>query len=1494
MSEPNSSFDPVAALAGEFAERYRRGERPALTEYTTRYPELADQIRELFPALVVMEELGSVEGPRSGASGDTVAGKVPEQLGDYRLLREVGRGGMGVVYEAVQESLGRHVALKVLAASGRLSPTHLERFRREARAAARLHHTNIVPVHGVGEYEGVHYYAMQFIQGQGLDEVLKEVRRLRGPKDPPSAETPGPGAGGSHSLAQGLVSGQFAGTDASGQARAAAREGEAPAEPVALVGRRTDFQSVRGPDGLKIRPTKQGSAGASPSRPVSTAPNATNSASGSELTAQPEAQYFRSVAQMGVQIAAGLDYAHKQGILHRDIKPSNLLLDARGTVWITDFGLAKEEGTDELTHTGDIVGTIRYMAPERFGGWADPRSDVYGLGVTLYELLTLRPAFADSDRHRLIERVTHEDPPRPRKLDRLVPRDLETIVLKAIDKEPGRRYQTAAELAKDLERFLAGEPVRARRIGMWERGVKWVKRRPAVAGLLAVSAAAALALIAGTIVYNVQLGAALQNTQRQLAKERVSNARALRNGGQVGRRFESLEALTNAAELFRALGELDEKRTLDLRNEAIACLVLPDVRPGKAWKPDPDWSRPKNFDPQLQLYVVHSAFDDDTEKPDVRRGQLSVRRVANDQEVALLPGFGSRVLATQFSPDSRYLAVKYEAGQLQNYVLHNCVWDLSRPEAILRIPQDRYDTLPSFNPDSRLVALARPDNSIEVYELPAGAPFRNLPRSIEAESVHFHPDGQRLAIKSANFVQLCALSDGKELARFNHQTGINTLAWRNDGKVFATGCNDHNIYLWDMAKPAQFLRILKGHVGIVTGLGFSHGGDLLLSDSEDSTTRLWDPMTGRQLLTMPGGLSCQFGPNDQGLDHGWQVATGRECRTFHGPNALTWVALHPGGRLMASASAGDLLQLWDLAAAREGDKELASLPAGGGLRGSFDPKGKSLIVDSNMGLRRWPITPDPTPGGLRIGPPQSLGQSARAPLVFRQRDPDLALSGDGRTVAYNPQDGHALLYELEDPRRKLVIDSPGLRCPALSPDGRWLAAGTSEGRGVTVWDARTGKPAHTIDLGEPGDRVSWPAFSPDGEWLVTGTSAEYGFWEVGSWRKVHGHRRENAARSFGWIVFSPVSKMVAVLHSVSEVRLLHPATGRELARLPTSGGPFCFSPDGSQLVTAAGKDGAFQVWDLRLIRQRLAEMGLDWTDDNWTPSSLAPAPFPQGNGVGARGPLRVKVLPPEPVPPSRELDAEAYYERGLLFVRMRLSPWSDFDRVRALNPKLLRWDEVHDACAEVIERNPTDARTYHLRAHAHEFLGRWERAVADHSQAIQLDPPARNQFICRGRAYLRAGQRDRAEEDFRNAVGLKPDDARDLAFELVASPHLFDRERNLALELAKQVNRLAPDAAMYGNILGAAQYWAGDWEAALTTLEKAEKLARGKYLGFNAYFRAQCQQQLGDPVKAKEYHDRAVRWCEEHLDKVSTLDRQELKAVRAVAEALRTAPPPGP
>jgi len=245
--------------------------------------------------------------------------------------------------------------------------------------------------------------------------------------------------------------------------------------------------------------------------------------------------YFQSVARIGMHVAEALACAHAHGVLHRDIKPSNLLLDTEGAVWVTDFGLAKAEGMDELTHTGDIVGTLRYMAPERFSGKSDPRSDVYSLGLTLYELLTLRAAFEETDRHRLIQQITQTEPPRPRKLERFVPADLETIVLKASDREPERRYQSATEMAEDLSCFLADRPIQARRASNFERIWRWCRRNP---GIAASSAAAMAALLIG-------LGVALWQWHR--ADENAQQAEA--NALQAKKDFElALQAIEHMLE----------------------------------------------------------------------------------------------------------------------------------------------------------------------------------------------------------------------------------------------------------------------------------------------------------------------------------------------------------------------------------------------------------------------------------------------------------------------------------------------------------------------------------------------------------------------------------------------------------------------------------------------------------------------------------------------------------------------------------------------------------------------------------------------------------------------------------------------------------------------------------------------------------------------------------------------------------------------------------
>jgi serine/threonine protein kinase len=487
MASSSSERNPVERLAEEFAARLRRGERPALSEYTAQYPQYAEQIEELFPALVMMEHLKPAKEDLTGPSAPPTAEDVPplECLGDYRILREVGRGGMGVVYEAEQQALGRRVALKVLPRKLLADSKHRRRFERAARLAAKLHHTNIVPVFGVGEQDGLPYYVMQFIQGLGLNEVLEELTRVRAGGESPSAAAnsqnpPGKGLSAAD-VARSLLTGPFE--------PAAAEASLNPSSP-GLPARDAGEEALAAPSADRLTNNLSDSSVVLPGQ----------SGPSGQRKAKPPT-YWQSVAQIGVQVARALEYAHQQGVLHRDIKPSNLLLDRRTTVWVTDFGLAKASDSEDLTHTGDVLGTLRYMPPEAFEGESDARSDIYSLGLTLYELLASRPAFEESDRHKLIKQVTTGEPPRLERLNPEVPRDLVTIVHKAIDRDPQQRYSSAGELAVDLQRFTDDEPIKARPIGATERLIRWCRHNPLLAGsLMTVAATLILGIVAAWLL----------------------------------------------------------------------------------------------------------------------------------------------------------------------------------------------------------------------------------------------------------------------------------------------------------------------------------------------------------------------------------------------------------------------------------------------------------------------------------------------------------------------------------------------------------------------------------------------------------------------------------------------------------------------------------------------------------------------------------------------------------------------------------------------------------------------------------------------------------------------------------------------------------------------------------------------------------------------------------------------------------------------------------
>jgi eukaryotic-like serine/threonine-protein kinase len=420
--------DPLDLIAEEFAARVRRGERPAVSEYTAKHPEMAEDLQELLPAVAQIEWMKKAQKTVPTGPGPDDASP-PKRLGDYRIVREIGRGGMGIVYQAVQESLGRRVALKVLPAAARRDPAKRARFLREAQAAARLHHTHIVPVFGVGEADGVPYYVMQFITGVGLHELIYSW----GDEDD------------------------------------------------------------NAPPGF------------------------------------PRPNQWKKIARLMRSAALAVQEAHDAGILHRDLKPANLLLDPHGHVWVTDFGLAKLMDEASLTPTGDVMGTVQYMAPESLRGHSDERSDVYGLGMTLYELCCRRTPFAGTNPAEIIKQIGDREPDPPRNYSPNIPRDLETVILKSIARDRRERYRSAEAFADDLLAFTQDRAVAAKRLTITGQAIRWGKRNPAMAGLAGFSCAVCLlAALFGWVMY-ARAQNALSQQQELVARTTRSNDQLQKN-----------------------------------------------------------------------------------------------------------------------------------------------------------------------------------------------------------------------------------------------------------------------------------------------------------------------------------------------------------------------------------------------------------------------------------------------------------------------------------------------------------------------------------------------------------------------------------------------------------------------------------------------------------------------------------------------------------------------------------------------------------------------------------------------------------------------------------------------------------------------------------------------------------------------------------------------------------------------------------------------------
>jgi serine/threonine protein kinase len=458
----------LAELVERLSARLEAGALVDWEELDREYPDHATELRRLLPTLQRLAELS--RGPSVIVpDGES---HLPGELGDYRIIREIGRGGMGIVYEAEQMSLRRRVALKVLPFASLLDSQHLQRFKNEALAAASLDHPHVVKVYAVGCERGVHFIAMQYIDGRTLADLIRE--RRDGPK-------------AAH------VGGQEA--------------------TCTFVGEPTETGSTRSP-----------ASRSNPHTPL-------------------DYDYIERVTQWGIDAAEALEHAHSLGIVHRDIKPGNLLVDGQGEIYIADFGLAKVANAPGVTTAGDLLGTVRYMSPEQAEAQhdlVDHRADIYSLGATLYEVLTLTPVFDGLDRHAILSRIATVDPTAPRKVDRRIPRDLETVIVKTLEKDSSQRYQSAIELAGDLKRFLIHEPIRAKPPAFVPRVAKWARRNRAAVW----SAAAAFMVGVAALTLTTVLVVRAYESEAELRKIAERDAELER----AGRVSDAVEVLVSQCE----------------------------------------------------------------------------------------------------------------------------------------------------------------------------------------------------------------------------------------------------------------------------------------------------------------------------------------------------------------------------------------------------------------------------------------------------------------------------------------------------------------------------------------------------------------------------------------------------------------------------------------------------------------------------------------------------------------------------------------------------------------------------------------------------------------------------------------------------------------------------------------------------------------------------------------------------------------------------------
>ncbi|MBX3417115.1 MAG: protein kinase [Pirellulaceae bacterium] len=1078
-------MENVEQLVEKFLTELRAGEEPDVDRFCNRFPQFANELREILPTVLLFELSLQSTWPKH----DHEQRIVPEQIGQYEIVREIGAGGMGIVYEARHIELGRRVALKVLTASLSTDRTHRERFHREIRLASNLHHTNIVPVFETGTYAGTPFFTMQLIDGQSLEHWPIQTRQLS--------------------------------------------------------------ESVR----------------------------------------------FRLAATIICQAADALQYANNQGILHRDIKPSNLLRDSQDIVWITDFGLARQ-AADGVTRTGDIVGTLRYIAPERFSTAADHRSDLYSLGLTLYELCTLRPAFPELDQVRLQHDILESRPPRPRSLVPSIPRDLETIILRAIEKDPKLRYQSADEFADELRLWLDDRPIRSCPVTAWEQLWRWGRRNPLSASLASTVALMLLILI-GVLAYSAhrrglvidELNRTHQTSQLRLYESYLGRAQANRWSGRPGQNYMAMEAIGQAANLVDTLFSDPVEREVQrfkLRNEAIAAMVLTDISPMKQWENSEDERVMMAFDEGFTMYALAESTRD-----------IAVRRVVDDADLDSIPSEGALCWEMQLASDGRYfVGVFHRQGQSPETVLR--VWDTQEHRETLRVDGLLRPTIWDWEESSQSLAVFDRQHRLLLFDFITGDQRQVVEADVRPLATCFM-DSNRLAVArneklEIEILDLASLAVVQTLDTDDEITG---LAWSSTSQILAAGSAvQGEIYLWKSPENSTpNARRLSGHRGRVTRLYFATHGQVLASNSWDSTVRIWDTIGARELMQIEAVAVANpgFGRDDRvlamsGLVNQFWLAN----VTYNGPLrnlprshseghewALSFHAIDD--HLLAVATVNGLV-FWDC---RRGET-VGKVDSGLVRTVDFSSDGQIVYVGGEQGITQCRI--------------QWQNQSNASSLDILETtilDPTPVyranLSGDNdRIVAFSERTRMASVFDIET--RSTIArtgEHRNLDRALISPDGRWIVTSTWGGSGLRVWDAISGELVREMNSQYGNATI---AFSPSGTFLAATDGGRQYLWRVADWELVHEWQREEPDGWPGPVTFSPDEHWLVLPQNRTTARLVEIESGKCLAILESprrmSLSSYAVSPSGRYIALLHGE--GIQLWDLKHLRQRLATLGLDW------------------------------------------------------------------------------------------------------------------------------------------------------------------------------------------------------------------------------------------------------------------------------------------------------------